>query len=182
MQLGIENTQGLVNQVDARTLAYAKARAAEMVGKKWVDGELVDNPAAEWVITDATRNEINSLVSQVMDGSLKVTDLPQSIMDAGAFSKDRAVMISRTEVLTANAQGSLEGYRAAKSIGLHVLKAWEADSDACEDCLENEDAGPIELDGLFPSGDECPTAHPSCRCVLISVVEDDEGNEEETQE
>jgi DNA-binding transcriptional LysR family regulator len=90
IQLGIEDQENLVNQVNADALTYAKARAAEMVGKKWVDGELIDNPNAEWVITDTTRDEIRYLVSQVISGDLKSTDLPKALEDATAFSRERA--------------------------------------------------------------------------------------------
>lgn len=35
---------------------YARDRAAEMVGKKWVDGKLIDNPNAYWRIDESTRD------------------------------------------------------------------------------------------------------------------------------
>ena len=184
IQLGIEHEAGLVNQVDQATLTYANDRAAEMIGKKWVDGVLQDNPDAEWVITDSTRDEIQDLVSQVADGSLKLTDLPEAIRDAGAFSEQRAAMIARTEILTANAQGTLASLKAARDIGVKVKKAWICDDDPCPICQENEDAGPIDLDDDFPSGDDAPTAHPNCECVLTSEVDtdEDEDSEESDQE
>jgi hypothetical protein len=33
-------------------------------------------------------------------------------------------------------------------------------SEACDDCQENADAGPINLDDDFPSGDSAPPALP----------------------
>ncbi len=161
IQLGIENENGLVNQVHAESLAYARDRAAEMVGKKWVNGALVDNPNAEWVITDTTRDDIQALVAQVQSGELKATDLPGAIMEAATFSKERAAMIARTELMEANAQGSLASYYAARKIGVNVKKAWLPDAEACDICLENEAAGAIDLDDEFPSGDMAPTAHPN---------------------
>lgn len=177
MQLGFENESGLVNQVDARSLAYAKSRAAEMVGKKWVDGELVDNPDAQWVISDATRDEIRDLVAQVQSGDLNVTDLPKAIQDADAFSPQRATLIARTETMAANGQGSLAAYKSARDIGVKVKKAWEPDEDACPICQDNADQGPIDVDDDFESGDDAPPAHPNCECVLVPVVENDEGEE-----
>ena len=174
MQLGIEHEQGLVNQVHADSVAYAKSRAAEMVGKKWVDGELVDNPDAEWVITDATRDELRGLITRVTTGDLKLTDLPQAIQDATAFSPERAELIARTEVMAANGQGSLASYQSAKAIGINVKKAWEPDDEACPICLANADQGAIDLDDEFDSGDDAPPAHPNCECVLVPVTEEDD--------
>ena len=178
-QIGIEHQHNLVNQVNDDSVAYAKERSAEMVGKKYVGGILVDNPDAEWVITDATRDEIQSLVAQVTTGDLKLTDLSQAIQDAAAFSPERAEMIARTEIITANAQGSLSGFKAAQSIGVKVKKEWLPDAEACPICLENSDAGPIDLDEEFPSGDDAPTAHPNCECVLIPVTGDEENDDDE---
>jgi hypothetical protein len=180
LQLGLENEHGLVNQVDEKSLAYAKDRAAEMVGKKWVDGQLVDNPNAEWVISDTTRDEINGLVSDVMSGKLDATDLPKSIMDSQAFSAERADMIAQTELISAHGQGTLDGFKAAKSIGVNVMKEWMADSDCCDICQENMDAGPIEVEDEFPSGDAAPAAHPRCECSIVAVVVTDSGDAEES--
>ena len=173
MQLGIEHESGLVNQVHADSLAYARDRAAEMVGKKWVDGELVDNPDAEWVITDSTRDGIRTLISQVESGDLKLTDLSGAIQDSYSFSPERAETIARTEIITANGNGSLAGYKRASESGVKVKKIWEPDAEACPICLENADAGAIDLDDVFPSGDDAPAAHVNCECSLVPEVEDD---------
>lgn len=180
MQLGIENEHGLVGQVNQASLDYAQNRSAEMVGKKWVDGELVDNPDAEWVITDSTRDELRGLIQQVYDGDMDSGDLPQAIMDAGAFSPARADLIARTETIKANAQGSLEGYRAAAAAGVNVKKTWQPDADACPICEANGDDGAIDLDDNFSSGDDSPPAHPNCECVLVPEVETDEETSDES--
>lgn len=150
-----------------------------MVGKKWVNGELVDNPDAEWVISDATRDELRGLIAQVQSGDLKMTDLSDAIERAGAFSPERAELISRTETQAANAQGSLAGYRTARKNGVNVKKAWEPDDEACEICLDNAAQGAIDLDEDFDSGDDAPPAHPNCECVLVPVTE---GTEDEDSE
>lgn len=180
-QLGIEHSN-LVNQVNIDALSYATQRGAEMVGKSLVDGVLVDNPDATWVISEATRDEIRSLVAEVQSGNLKLTDLAREIQNAGAFSPERAQLIARTETMAANAQGSLAGYKTARKNGVNVLKAWEPDEDACPICLANADQGAIGLDEDFDSGDPAPPAHPNCECVLVPVVgeDDDEGSSEDS--
>ena len=182
MQLGVENEKGLVNQVNQASADYAKDRSAEMVGKKWVDGKLVDNPDAEWVITDPTRDAVNGLISDVMTGKMDATDLPKAIMDADTFSKERANMIARTELITAHGNGTLEGFKAAKSIGVNVKKAWLPDDGACDICLDNADDGAIDVDDEFSSGDDCPAAHPNCECSIIAEVDGEENESDDESE
>jgi len=51
--------------------------------------------------------------------------------------------------------------------GQDMMKSWWTTSDApCEECLENEDEGPIPMEETFPSGDDAPLLHLSCQCVL----------------
>jgi phosphohistidine phosphatase len=43
-------------------------------------------------------------------------------------------------------------------------KSWVGGT--CETCQENADAGWIDMDEQFPSGDDEPPAHPNCNCEL----------------
>lgn len=171
-QVGEATNSGLVNQIYQASLDFAKQRAAEMVGRKWVNGELVDNPDAKWVITDSTRDELETIFEQLYSGQLKRSDLIQAIRDAGAFSKVRAAMIARTEASLANNAGALAGYLASRDLGLKIRKTWVPDNIACPICLANGDQGAIELDDNFLSGNIAPPAHPNCRCNLAPVVDD----------
>jgi Phage Mu protein F like protein len=180
--LGVFDDGDLVNQVNADSLAFARTRAAEMVGKKWVDGELVDNPNADWVISDATRDELRGIIGQVYSGELSPTDLEGAIKQAGAFSDDRAALIARTELQNANAQGTLDGMRTAGKAGVKVLKEWQADDEACDICLDNEDDGPIQLDDEFSSGADAPPEHPNCECVLVPVTGDEADDDADADE
>ncbi len=181
-QIGVGEKSGLVDQVNERAVAYAKDRAAEMVGKRWLDGELVDNPNAEWVITDATRDELQRVIAEGLENNLGHDEIEAAIEEAGAFSAERAELIANTEIGRANSVGALEGYKAARDAGVKVQKEWLPDSDPCPVCQENADAGPIDLDDDFPSGDDAPLAHPWCECTLVPVVEEsktDSSDEEE---
>ena len=73
---------------------------AEMVGKRWVDGELVDNPNAEWRIDEATRDEIRSVIEKGLNDNIGHDAIADAIREAGAFSEDRAEMIANTEERT----------------------------------------------------------------------------------
>lgn len=177
-QIGVSDRSDLVNQVNDRAVAYAKDRAAEMIGKRWVDGELVDNPNAEWVITDATRDELQSLITQGLDDNLGHDAIAELIQQAGAFSADRAELIANTEIARANSVGALEGYKAARDIGVRVKKEWVGDDDPCDEiCQPNVEQGPIDLDEDFESGDDAPPGHPGCRCGISPVVEEDSSGE-----
>lgn len=179
-QIGVKEDSKIVDRVFDRAVTYAKDRAAEMVGKKWVDGELVDNPNAKWVITDTTREEIKTIITNGLNDNIGKQAIIKNIQEATAFSKERADMIASTEIGTANSKGALEGYREARDLGVKLKKTWIPDDDPCPECEENSKAGPIDLEGLFPSGDECPLAHPGCECVLSAVVEEyEEENLEE---
>lgn len=86
------------------------------------------------------------------------------------FEDTRAALIANTEVANANSAGALVGYKTARESGVDVKKAWLPDDDPCPECQANADAGAIDLDDEFPSGDTEPTAHPRCLCSLIPIV------------
>lgn len=155
---------------------YARMRAAELVGKKWVDGELVDNPNAEWSIDESTREMLRDTVSMGISSGMTIDELQDALEEDYAFSPERARMIARTEVITAHNQGAMSSYRAAEDAGLKVYKEWIVTEDdlTCEVCNENADAGPIPLDETFPSGDDAPSAHPNCRCSIAPSVQYDD--------
>lgn len=169
-QIGAGNKFELVNQVFDEAVDYAQERAAELIGRKWVNGKLVDNPAAEWSIDSATRNEIREIILGGLNGTIKPADITGAITNAGAFSPERAELIARTEIHNAQNRGALDGYKVAAAAGVSVKKAWVADDGACDVCLRNEAVGAIALDKQFPSGDDAPTAHPRCECAITAVV------------
>lgn len=183
-QIGVEERGELVDQVNERAVEYARQRAAEMVGKRWLDDELVDNPDARWRIDEATRNELQSIIEQGLNENLGHDEIADAIENSTAFGEDRAELIANTEIAKANGAGKLEGYKAARDAGVRVMKDWKCDAEACDVCRENEDAGPIGLDEPFPSGDMSEPAHPRCECTTNPVVEtasnetEDESEEE----
>lgn len=171
-QVGVVDRANLVNQVNERALDYARDRAAEMVGKRWIGGVLVDNPDAEWRIDEAIRDELQDIIAQGLFDNIGADAIANEIEQAAGFSDARAKLIADTEIARANSEGSLEGYRAARDAGVTVKKEWLPDAEACPVCTGNADAGPIELDAQFPSGDDGPPAHPNCECALVPVTED----------
>jgi hypothetical protein len=158
-------------KADQKVLDFASSRAAELVGKKIVDGEIIDNPDAKWNITEPTREMLRQSITEGLQNGKGLQGLIKEIEGDYAFSHERAIMIARTETMNAHGRGALEGYLAAREEGIFLKKAWSAAPDACPICIENEDAGPIELDEPFPSGAMHPTEHPKCRCTLVPITE-----------
>lgn len=155
---------------------WASDRAAEMVGKKWVDGELVDNPNAEWAITEGTREMLQSVIASSIDEGATMDELADNLADSFGFSPERAEMIARTETAMADSAGQMAAY---KESGVVQGKQWTTSQDdlVSEECNANEAAGVIPLDDLFPSGDDAPPAHPNCRCAIVAVLMPEDGGD-----
>lgn len=176
-QMGVMDRGDLVNQVYDDAADYAAQRAAELVGKTYVNGVLVDNPDAEWSITEATRNQLRDIIANAFSGNLAPGDVENAIAQAGAFSTERAATIARTEISRANNYGALSGYVTARDgAKISLKKAWSPDAEACDICIGNEDDGAIDLEDEFSSGDAAPPAHPNCECALTPITADAEAN------
>jgi hypothetical protein len=154
------DAEGITDLLDERALAYAQDRAAELVGKKWVDGELVDNPNAEWSIAENTREMLRGDISQAIEEGWSNDKLASVIEENYGFSPERSEMIARTETAFADVAGNMEAYRES---GLVSGKEWimGSEHDLDDECNENAAAGVVPLDEPFPSGDMDPPAHPN---------------------
>lgn len=175
-QFGLGQNNQIVNLVHQRAADFAKDRAAEMVGMRYnSDGELVPSANAAMRIDEPTRNMVRSAIYDGLQNGLTAEQIAASVgaVNAKAFSPERAALIANTEIANAHGQGLLMGMKGAKSTGMNVKKEWVAGgADPCEDCLENEDEGPIDVDDDFPSGDDASPAHPRCECSIVGSVAD----------
>jgi type III secretion system FlhB-like substrate exporter len=170
----LDEVFGRVNEAAAR---YGRTRGAQLVGKKWVDGELVDNPNAKWAITEPTRDMLRSTVTDALDNGWTSQQLQQAIMQNEAFSASRAQMIARTELSRAASQGSRDAWKGA---GLKVRKRNALSSahegpDECDECTAQ---GWLPFDEAFASGEQESPHHPRCACDIEYEVEADEDQED----
>ena len=178
VQVGLADEDKLTNQVGLSAMAWARERAAELVGKRWTaEGDLIDNPNAEWAISDSTRNMVQKAIADGLRDNLSVPEIADSLVGAGEaaypFSEDRAALIAETEVNRANSQGALAGAREAQDAGVDIKKVWLGGQDPCEEvCQPNIDQGAIEIDEDFESGDDAPPGHPGCFCSVSWEVGD----------
>lgn len=82
------------------------------------------------------------------------------------LTKKHAMVIARTEIIHAHAEGQLDGYEklGVQDVGADVEWSTAGDSRVCSECAEME--GQVmkisEARGLIPK-------HPNCRCAWIPV-------------
>ncbi|HZP34174.1 MAG TPA: phage portal protein [Candidatus Acidoferrales bacterium] len=162
--LGVDDSE-VFDQVNQDALEFARARAAELVGRRIVGGELVDNPNAEWAITETTREELKQLVIEAFAEGLSPAALETKIENAATFSAARAEMIARTELSRAHIQGALSA-AAASGVVTAKYSLLGSEHDMDDECDTNADAGELKLDEPFPSGDIAPPFHPNCVCAM----------------
>jgi hypothetical protein len=164
---GIELKPDDMLVLDKRAQEFAHARGAELVGMRLVDGQFVPNPNPKWAITESTRTTIRELVEEAFTEGYSPRQLRDEIEEHVAFSRDRALMVARTELARAHVRGGLDG---AKAAGV-ATKRWvinpESPTAPVDDCGLNATAGDIPLDSKFPSGDDGPPQHPSCQCTVV---------------
>ena len=149
---------------------YASTRSAELVGMKWIDGQLVPNPNAEWQIEETTRLMIRDAVVKAYQEGTYPEDLAVFLEEAGPFSEARADMIARTELSFANAEGNRIGIEATGlKKELEKRSSMSDDHDPALECAceDNEDAGWIPYEEPYPSGDISYPFHPRCNCAEI---------------
>ena len=187
-QIGATDNSGLVDQVNASAVNFAKERAAEMVGKSYdEDGNLVDAVRAEYRIDETTREMLQQTIADGLEENIGLDEIASNIEDSFGFSPERADLIARTEISRANSEGGLLAAKGARDeLGLGIKKVWQLapDYEGQDDdgvCEDNANDGAIDLDEDFSSGDSTVPAHPNCRCVVTFETEDGQetGDEEE---
>jgi hypothetical protein len=163
-QVGIEDEEGITEQVDEAAVEYARARG----------GRLIKDLAG------TTEDAMRSLLSRAVDEGMSVDDLSTEVQGLGAFSEWRADLIARTELAFAHVQGNVQGWRASGEV---VGKRWIlADTHPVPDeCDDAADVGVVGLDDEFLPGVALPPAHPGCLCDVLPILgepgddNDDEG-------
>jgi HK97 family phage portal protein len=122
-------------------------------------------------VVGTIKEQVRTRVIDGIDNGLGSDEIARNLSEFfDSQSKWRAERIARTEVISSYGEGSLEGYRQS---GRVKMKRWlTANDDRVDDeCLANQDDGPIGLSASFSSGHAAPPVHPNCRCTLIPEVE-----------
>lgn len=160
--------------MDAEEVAidYSIRRSAELIGKKILkDGSIIDNPKANYAITDTTRTEIRNLIGKAVDNGWTNQELADNLEENYSFSEARSSMIARTETNLADNNISVDTYKTA---GIKKKRWLTAHDDKVDPhCTANEAQGAIGIDAKFSSGQVAPPSHPNCRCTIIAVIDND---------
>jgi hypothetical protein len=160
-QIGVEPTADMLDQVNERALAWAKDRAAEMVGMTVNDdGDLVPSTKPRMAITDSTRDMLRSDIAQAVEEGTSTAALADQLAATYAFSDTRAERIARFETAQADVQGNLAAYDGSGVVeGKEVILGSEHDEpDECDDAA---DMGVVPLDSDFGGNGDAPF-HPNC--------------------
>ncbi len=129
-------------------------------------------------INDTTRKAIAKIVTKGTEEGTSYTKMAREIRSKfHEFSvpkpqlhiKDRAELVSVTETANAYGEGNMVFAQDLQSKGLTMEKSWltVGDDRVSEGCQENQDAGWIGVDDMFPSGDEHEPRFPGCRCSTL---------------
>ena len=155
--LDLASITDLTSVANPRAVEWAEARGAKLVGD----------------LTETTRAALRATIVKAEKEGWSVDQLKRAIMDNHAFSASRAATIAQHELLKADNQGNLIGWRKARDLyGLKLGKKWIVSTleGHCPACEWNAEEGPIDLDEVFLSGHDCAPAHPHCTCDTVAVV------------
>ena len=156
----LDPTQGQANRI---AVEFARTRGASLLA---VDGDLG--------LVRHTRNRVNSVVAQTLESGDSLNTLKKRLREDFAFSPERAETVARTEALTAQGEGRLQGGKLRND----NQKRWfdQRDELVTPECLANSAQGWIGIDEEFVSGHQRNPVHPRCRCRIITRFRDpDEG-------
>lgn len=156
--------RALISEVNAVARDWAQKRAAEMVGMKYVDGKLVENPNAKWRIDQATRNMLQRDIAEAFAAETPIGDLSATIRSSGAFSESRADLIATTEVSNAQMRGNAESWLQTGNV---LAFDWQlsADHACCDICDIFAMNSPHPIEKLLEMLEE---KHPRCQCGIIA--------------
>lgn len=166
---------------DVATLAGQEA--LKLVGSKDVYSaeavrKLIKENVAKFTqsMLDTDRETLVNIISDGLTNGASIPEIRGSIIETfDSIQKTQAQRITRTEVLRASNQASLDAYRESGVVdGLQWLTA-----GAVDECADYE-GQVVALDGDFYSSesefaDGYPPLHPNCRCVVLPVLIGEKG-------
>jgi len=163
-QIGLDDEESLT-LANENAVEWAKKRSAELVGKKITkDGQIIDNPNADYSIDESTREMLRADITRAMEEGMSNDELADLLSDNYAFSDERAETIARTETANADCAGNEILY---KESGVVSKKEWIVGAGCCDDC-EMLNGEIVDIDENFSNGEMVPPAHPNC--VLPDTV------------
>ena len=147
------------NLENPRAVAYAKMHAAAQVTR----------------IDEATRAQLNTLISQATEEGWSYTRLSEAIGDrftefATGGNNPRSRRIAVYELGDAYEAGNEMAARELMAAGIPLEKKWltVGDDRVRPSHRSNQNQGWIDYDDTYSSGDFRPPSDPGCRCVTLT--------------
>lgn len=118
-------------------------------------------------IKDFNATTINRIGTRLADGLKRGVTRREmaTLVNKVINDPERAIIIASTEMSNAVVQANKELYQES---GVEMVE-W-LNSDPCDECQENLDASPININEEWPNGD--PPVHPNCMCDIAPYVVD----------
>lgn len=168
------NQESLISHVaDALTSAYelgmtyGQAMVDELNRATVAGGNRGDILARAKEIVAAIVDRVREVVSNIFQGGQHGQTEEETYQAAEEAVEDLVEhlpeTVSATEIHAAVEEAVSEVFEEE---GIDYVE-WRTEPGACEICLANEDAGTIERETMFSSGDMKPPSHPRCRCNLV---------------
>ncbi len=165
----------LLPPADAHVAGYAAVAAVELAAAAAAGAALVDDSVEVDVsalaeelgtaLVEPFRRRIERSATEVdgdadaLDERLRALYREWKVEHIGALASD--------SLLSAYARGQ---HQAAPE-GSRLRWTIDPEQGPCPDAEDNALAGAVTKGEPFPTGDECPQAHPGCRCLLVVEAE-----------
>ena len=139
------------NLENTRAVAWASTRAAAQVTR----------------INLVTMEAIRGVIVEAVGRGDSYTRTAERLREMFAFSPGRAERIAVYEIGSAYEEGKRMAAGEMARQGLRMEKKWQSAGDGRVRPAhrENQGAGWIGMDEVFPDGSEIPPSDPGCRCV-----------------
>ncbi len=169
-----ETFNKVITQIFADAFEMATGGGELSTPHKQVPEAVLASEALEWIairslslakmVNNTTPEELRAALKEGYEAGESIPQLTKRIK---WYYRDgyerRAKMVARTEVITANNEGALQGYEKE---GITKAEFYPA-ADACEICEALVGEYPIEETHGIITGQ----THPNCRCVWLPVVD-----------
>lgn len=123
---------------------------------------------------DTDREKLINTVTNGLQDGLSVPEIRSQILNdfEGEYTKNQAQRITRTEVLRASNQATLDAFEQS---GVVEGKQWVT-YGATDECAQYDGQIVTLGKGFYSGGNEFqdgdPPLHPNCRCVIIPIIEE----------
>lgn len=122
------------------------------------------------LVKTLSQTDVQILKGQMIENWGKGPDAFKDAFEDQYKGPARLDKIYRTEYVRAQNEGIMVRAKAAG----HKYKMWRCPNDerSCPECSAM-DFEVVGIDEMFSGGVMCPGLHPNCRCVLISMADED---------